>query len=145
MTPNNGTFSDITSNSSLNAEAQLPTTINDTAGDIQVLIDAAKGFATQAKAPSTRRAYQSDWRAFTSWCRLSGFSELPTRSEVVVMYITHLASSGRRVATISRVLVLTWQSQNQTGLQVSAIRWWWPFGPSLFESRRNGFMPCLAC
>lgn len=116
MTSDNGTFSDITSrNSSLNVEVHLTTTITDTSGDIQLLIDAAKGFASQAKAPSTRRAYQSDWRAFTSWCRLSGFSELPTRPEVVAMYITHLASSGRKVATINRALVSISQAHKMGG------------------------------
>jgi hypothetical protein len=72
------------------------TTGNHAASDLQVLVDATLRFTQNSKAANTRRAYQSDWRAFSGWCRKSGFRELPAQSEVVALYLSHLATAGRK-------------------------------------------------
>jgi integrase len=56
-------------------------------------------FAASVRADNTREAYQIAWRDFAAWCRRKHFSSLPARSETVALYITHVLTSGRRVAT----------------------------------------------
>ena len=60
-----------------------------------------------SKANNTLRAYQSDFRDFSSFCEKNGFSSLPTQPKIVALYITHLSKSSkfstlkRRIASIS--------------------------------------------
>lgn len=63
----------------------------------------AKAYARQAKAANTRRAYQSDWRHFESWCQKHGLQALPASPETVAVYVTTLAE-GYRVSTLQRRL-----------------------------------------
>jgi integrase len=62
-----------------------------------------------AKAASTRRAYDSDWRHFDQWCVRHGLPSLPATPATVALYISELAKGGgeekpRKPATISRRL-----------------------------------------
>ncbi|QNP55533.1 site-specific integrase [Tessaracoccus defluvii] len=61
-------------------------------------------FAQAARAPSTLRGYRSDWREFTTWCDLHGFSALPADDVAISRYISELAVAGAKVGTISRRL-----------------------------------------
>ena len=60
-----------------------------------------------SKSNNTLRAYQSDFRDFSSFCEKNGFSSLPTQPKIVALYITHLSKSSkfstlkRRIASIS--------------------------------------------
>ncbi len=60
-----------------------------------------------SKANNTLRAYQSDFKDFTSFCVKNGFSTLPTQPKIIALYITHLSKSSkfstlkRRIASIS--------------------------------------------
>jgi site-specific recombinase XerD len=60
-----------------------------------------------SKANNTLRAYQSDFRDFTTFCAKNGFSSLPTQPKIIALYITHLSKSSkfstlkRRIASIS--------------------------------------------
>lgn len=63
----------------------------------------ARDYAAAAKAPNTRRAYGSDWRAFTQWCEEHGRSSLPASVETLILYISVLAET-RKVSTIQRRL-----------------------------------------
>ncbi|NTU81984.1 MAG: site-specific integrase [Chloroflexales bacterium] len=63
----------------------------------------AHDYAEAAKAPNTRRAYQADWRAFTTWCDEHGRVSLPASPETLILYISVLAES-RKVSTIQRRL-----------------------------------------
>lgn len=105
MTSDNRSLVDIISSSDSSRSNLLTTTVTDSPSDLQKLLNAAKAYATGAKARNTREAYGGDWKAFETWCRSSGLGSLPAEPAVVVMYITSLATSGKRVATISRVLV----------------------------------------
>lgn len=62
-----------------------------------------------SKAESTRRAYEGDWRAFSVWCAVEGFSSLPALPAVVAAYAADLASPSEdrkplAVSTIARRL-----------------------------------------
>ena len=60
-----------------------------------------------SKSNNTLRAYQSDFKDFSSFCIKNGFSSLPTQPKIVAFYITNLSKSSkfstlkRRIASIS--------------------------------------------
>jgi integrase len=64
----------------------------------------ARAFALEGSSPATRRAYRTAWRTFSAWCANHGLTALPAAPATVAGYITHLAESGRRVATIEIAL-----------------------------------------
>lgn len=68
------------------------------------LVERAKEYAADARASSTRKAYESDFRAFEQWCSAQGLVAMPAPPAAVAVYLTHLADSGRKVATIERAL-----------------------------------------
>ena len=43
-----------------------------------------------SKSNNTLRAYQSDFKDFSSFCRKNGFSPIPTQPKIIALYITHL-------------------------------------------------------
>ena len=51
---------------------------------------------------NTRRAFASDWAAFTTWCASEGVAALPATDDTVTAYAEHLAGRGLKVATIRR-------------------------------------------
>lgn len=76
---------------------------------LQHLLGTARTFARQARAENTRKAYQSDWRAFTAWCEAHELPALPADPRTVVLYLADIADTfkvstlGRRLASISQV------------------------------------------
>lgn len=68
----------------------------------QALTARAETFAHSAKAASTRRAYEGDWRDFIEWARWREVDALPAAAASVAMYLTDLAEAGKRPATIER-------------------------------------------
>lgn len=78
------------------------------------LANRARDYVEAASSANTRRAYASDWKNFTSWCRRQGFSLMPPDPHTVGLYITALASGTaaaekKSVSTIERRLSsLTW-------------------------------------
>jgi integrase len=76
--------------------------------DRSSLTEAAKTYVQAAKAASTRRAYQTDWRDFQAWCEGSGLESLPAAPETVAFYLTALArrlkvsTLQRRISAISQ-------------------------------------------
>ena len=65
-------------------------------------VEAARNFIANQIAESTKRAYVSDFKNFSEWCDTFGGSPLPASPEVVVLYLSHVATSGAKYATISR-------------------------------------------
>lgn len=63
----------------------------------------AAGYARAAHAPSTQRAYQTDWRDFSGWCEAMGQAALPATPITVGSYLADRAAA-RSVATVSRRL-----------------------------------------
>ena len=56
-----------------------------------------------AKAPSTLRAYRSDWEHFAAWCGQNDLCELPATPETVALYLGD-SSQTLRPATLNRRL-----------------------------------------
>ncbi len=87
-------------------------------GHLEHLADRARDYVEAASSANTRRAYASDWKHFSSWCRRQGFALLPPDPQTVGLYITALASGSatgtasgdkKSVSTIERRLsALTW-------------------------------------
>jgi integrase len=75
-----------------------------TAGEeVERLAAAAVAYAEASRASSTRRAYDSNWRSFSEWCRARGLTDLPATADSVALYIAGLAPT-KSVATIARHL-----------------------------------------
>jgi integrase len=51
----------------------------------------ARDFMAAARAASTRRAYDHDWRAFAAWCETYQLPSLPAAPETVALYLADLA------------------------------------------------------
>jgi hypothetical protein len=47
------------------------------AGPVGTAVAQAAGYAGQALSANTRRAYASDWKAFSAWCEAGGVPALP--------------------------------------------------------------------
>ncbi len=62
----------------------------------------AVNFARQDKAESTRRAYRSDFAAFTSWCASRGVEALPALPETVAGFLAAEADASKKPSTIGR-------------------------------------------
>lgn len=85
-------------------------------GHLEHLAVRARDYVEAASSANTRRAYASDWKHFSSWCRRQGVEMFPPDPQVVGLYITAQASgtaTGDKkpssVATIERRLSsLTW-------------------------------------
>jgi integrase len=85
-------------------------------GKVERLAAAAAAYADAAQAASTRRAYESSMRAFTTWCAANHFDpRLPVAAELLAQWLADLAPSTSP-ATLSRHL--------------AAVRW---------VHRHNGF------
>ena len=84
----------------------LPATNAGLPAHLQDLTERARGYVAAASSANTRKAYASDWRHFTTWCRRQNFSPLPPDPQVVGLYITACAvgtASGSVVGTATRV------------------------------------------
>ncbi|MEX0408674.1 site-specific integrase [Aquibium sp. LZ166] len=93
------------------SDPRLPAHLQDLAGR-------ARDYVEAASSANTRRAYASDWKHFSSWCRRQGVEMFPPDPQTVGLYITALASGSaagtasgdkKSVATIERRLSsLSW-------------------------------------
>lgn len=78
----------------------------DTGAPPAILVAAAekaKAYADAALAANARRAYASDWRAFTAWCAAQGLESLPAAPETVALHLADQAGR-RKPATLERRL-----------------------------------------
>jgi site-specific recombinase XerD len=88
-------------------EALLPEALAVLAGPVGEAVARAAGYAGRALSDNTRRAYESDWRAFCRWCEAGGISPLPAAPVLVAGHLASLAGtlgrSGlrRRLAAIA--------------------------------------------
>ena len=64
---------------------------------LDALANRARDYVEAASSANTRRAYASDWKHFTSWCRRQGLAIQPPSPQTVGLYITACAS-GRATA-----------------------------------------------
>lgn len=93
-------------------------------GSLERLVETARGYAEQATAENTNKAYKADWAHFASWCRRRGADQLTPDPQLIGLYITELASpdqvsptlpvDGLAVSTIERRLSgLAWNYQQR--------------------------------
>jgi site-specific recombinase XerD len=80
----------------------LPQVTSATVPSLQSELGNAVNYARNEKAPSTRRAYGSDWRLFESWCASKSVPSLPAAPETVAAFLAYEASRGTRASTIGR-------------------------------------------
>jgi hypothetical protein len=58
-------------------------------------------------APSTLRAYRSDWEHFTRWCQQHTLCTMLASPETVALYLTALAATHRPVTITRRLTAIT--------------------------------------
>jgi len=83
---------------------------------LEQLAGRAREYVEAASSPNTRRAYDSDWKQYLSWCRRQSLEHLPPDPQVVGLYITACASgavtvNGKPAAVSSierRLSALSW-------------------------------------
>lgn len=80
----------------------------------QELARQARDYAAHSRAPNTKRAYQNDWRDFTSWCEEQGLQPLPATPQTIALYLTARAET-HRVSTLQRRLSAISQAHKVAG------------------------------
>lgn len=80
----------------------------------QELARQARDYAAHSRAPNTKRAYQNDWRDFTSWCAEQGLQPLPATPQTIALYLTARAET-HRVSTLQRRLSAISQAHKAAG------------------------------
>lgn len=114
--------------SAAHLSADLPSPISEAIAalpaQLQDLTERARGYVEAASSANTRKAYASDWKRFSTWCRRQNLSPLPPDPQVVGLYITACASGaaerGRKpntVSTIERRLAAIGWNYAQRGTQ----------------------------
>jgi integrase len=76
---------------------------------LAALGEKARDYARNARSENTQRAYDADWRQFSSWLRRQGFDALPPNPQTVGLYLAACVDGGRgkepiSVATLERRL-----------------------------------------
>ena len=85
-----------------------PGELDERVGRNDPLAELARAYVLAAKAPSTLRAYRSDWRDFENWCAGRGAVALPATPDTVALYLAARAEShrpatlGRRLTSITK-------------------------------------------
>jgi integrase len=74
---------------------------------LALLHDQAEQFLRAAKAPSTLRAYLSDWEHFRRWCEQHSLCALPASPETIALYLTALAATHRPATMTRRLTAIT--------------------------------------
>jgi len=86
---------------------------------LEDLIQKANDLIRAAKAPSTRKAYQSDFRIYDSWCTNHGLTSLPSAPETIALYIASCVVARLAPATIARRLASISKAHQAAGYENS--------------------------
>ena len=89
--------------------------------EVAKLTQEARDYIQDAKAKNTIRAYTSDWKDFTDWCKIQRRESLPATPETVALYITHLAR-GLKTSTIQRRISSISQAHAAAGYEDSPTK-----------------------
>tara|TARA_X000001036_G_scaffold439799_1_gene492386 strand:- start:2351 stop:3307 length:957 start_codon:yes stop_codon:yes gene_type:complete len=79
--------------------------MNDLVTDLKILQEETIKNLRSSKAVNTVRAYKSDFQDFSLFCQKNGFTNLPSNTKVVSLYLTYLSSKEAKISTIKRRLV----------------------------------------
>src|ERR1022692_4311936 len=74
----------------------------------------AQDYFRAAQAHNTRRAYASDWKHFSAWCRAAAAGSLPATPETVVLDLSTLAETAK-VSTLTRRISAISQAHHGAG------------------------------
>ncbi len=87
----------------VSGDGPLPSLVSEdqTPAHLASLADRARSYVEAASSANTRKAYASDWKHFSSWCRRSNLTPLPPHPQTVGLYITACAS-GSAIGTPTR-------------------------------------------
>jgi site-specific recombinase XerD len=80
-----------------------------------VLPDKVREYIRASKAGNTLRGYQSDWRAFCTWCEQQQVSPLPASPQAITAYIAECAAR-LKVGSIQRRLNAIAEAHKAMGL-----------------------------
>lgn len=80
-----------------------------------VLADRVRDLRAASKAANTQRAYQADWRRWTTWCEAQGLCPLPAHPDTVSAYLADQAGSVK-VSTLARHLATVSKAHQVAGL-----------------------------
>jgi integrase len=89
--------------------------VSEEPGALAPLVASARSYAAQAKSEATRRAYRASWGRFVAWCDERGLQALPAEPGTLALYLSHLADSGRKLATIQKALAALVEAQRAAG------------------------------
>lgn len=100
---------------------------DDLAIDVERLVAYAAELYQASRSDSTRRAYASDWNDFSSFCERLGERALPASSEVVALYLAHMAFDRELAAStvqrrLSAVTVAHLEDGHESPVHHHAIR-----------------------
>lgn len=70
-------------------------------GSLDRLVDQARGYAQSATADNTAKAYATDWKQFSRWCRQKGTDPLPPSPQMIGLYLTDLADPKRKASALT--------------------------------------------
>jgi site-specific recombinase XerD len=80
-------------------------------------IEQARELIAARHSAATRKAYETDTKAFGLWARANGLECLPASIEAVVLYLTHLSVKGLKPSSITRKVAAIKHSHRQAGHQ----------------------------
>jgi site-specific recombinase XerD len=80
--------------------------------DLTAAVDLAKA----EKAPSTRRAYGTDFRLFRAWCDAKGVSSLPASPETLAAFLAVETGNGTKPSTLARRIAAIRYAHKLAGL-----------------------------
>ena len=86
---------------------------------LEDLIQQANDLIRAAKSPSTRKAYQSDFRIFESWCTAHRLTPLPSAPQTIALYIASCVVARLAPATIARRLASISKAHQAAGFEES--------------------------
>ena len=107
--PNGSSFNEDNERDRPDGEAlNLPSSVAGS-GNLDRLVDTARGYARAAVSDNTLKAYTKDWAHFARWCRMKGAEPVPPSPEIIGLYLADLASGSvpspaLSVSTIERRL-----------------------------------------
>ncbi|MDQ2950324.1 MAG: integrase, partial [Acidobacteriota bacterium] len=103
--------------------SNLPDVLPGSAALTHLIAQAEDSFRA-ARAGSTRRAYEHDWKQFRIWCEQHRLDPLPASPECLILYATDLTKNqNRKLNTLQRRLAAISQLHQQTGFEPPTRAW----------------------
>ncbi len=101
----------------------------------------AEHYVQNAHAARTRKAYQTDWSAFESWCATHQAHALPASPTTLELYLTHLAKLGRKASTIRRARMASRNSDWRSWSVRTLLARWLPEVPTVSQTALCSILP----